>query len=296
MNWGKFQRKVAPYVFISPFFIGYAVFSAYPVLHAFYLSFFKQTGIGTRKAFIALGNYGKLFQDDRFLHSVLVTTYYAAGSVFVIVPLALLLALVLSAKFLKLKGFFRLLFFVPLLTSSVVVAIIFSLVFNERYGLLNNWLLAPLGLSPVRWLLDPRWVMPSIIFVGIWRWTGINSLYFLAGLQGIPDELKEAAVIDGASRWQVFRHITLPLLRPVTLFVVVLAIIGSYNLFGEPYVLLGQETGPSDSGLFMTIYLYLTGFRFLNFGYAAAIAYAMMVIILVWSLLQLRLFGVFREA
>jgi len=290
----RLRAKAVPYLFISPFFIGYAVFGIYPTLHALYLSFFKQVGIGP-KTFVGLGNYAQLLSDARFLKSIAVTSYYAAGSVFIIVPLALLLGVILNTESVRFKHFFRLFFFLPLLTSGVVVAIIFGLIFDERYGLLNNWVLAPLGLSPVRWLLEPKWVMPSIIILGIWRWTGVNALYFIVGLQSIPQELLEAAAIDGANRLQTFWHVTLPLLRPVMLFVVVLAIIGSYNLFGEPFILFGQGTGPSDSALFMTVYLYLTGFRFLKFGYASAIGYAMAVIILILSILQLRFFGAFRE-
>jgi len=135
----------------------------------------------------------------------------------------------------------------------------------------------------------------AIIVLGLWRYTGINALYFLAGLQNIPHELNEAAQIDGATRWQVFRHVTLPLLRPVILFTVIIAIIGSYNLFGEPFLLVGAEGGPRNAALFITMYLYLNGFRYMKFGYASAIGYALTIIILVLSLIQLRLLGAFRE-
>jgi ABC-type sugar transport system permease subunit len=177
----------------------------------------------------------------------------------------------------------------------VVVAIIFGLVFNYEYGLINNYLLKPFGLESVRWLQEPVYIMPAMIILGLWRYTGINALYFMAGLQNISPEVKEAAIIDGASRWQAFRFVTLPLLRPVMIFVMTFAIVGSYNLFGEGAVLVGAEGGPSNAGLFMTMYLYLTGFRFLKFGYAAAIGYALALIILVLTLIQLRILGVFRE-
>ena len=130
---------------------------------------------------------------------------------------------------------------------------------------------------------------------GIWRYTGINALYFMSGLQNIPEEVREAASIDGANRWQVFRFVTLPLLRPILVFVLTFAIIGSYNLFAEPSILVGAQGGPNNAGLFMTMYLYLTGFRFMKFSYAAAIGVALAVIILTLTLIQLRLLGVFRE-
>ena len=291
----RFQRRWAPYLFISPFFIGYAVFFLYPVLWALYLSFFQQIGIGSPAKWVGLGNYIKLLTDDLFLKGVVNTTYYAAGSLFLILPAALLLGLVFNMRNLKGSTFFRLFYFTPNITSGVVVAAIFGLVFDLEYGLINNWLLAPLGLPKLRWLQDAALIMPAIIILGIWRYTGINALYFLAGLQNIPQELSEAAQIDGATRWQVFRYVTLPLLRPVLLFTVIIAIIGSYNLFGEPFLLTGAEGGPRNSALFITMYLYLNGFRYMKFGYASAIGYALTIIILVLSLIQLRLLGAFRE-
>lgn len=291
-NW---QRRLAPYLFISPFFIGYAVFFLYPVLWALYLSFFQQVGIGSEPKFVGLENYINLLRDETFLKALANTTYYAAGSILCIVPLALLLAVVLFMRNLHGREFFRLFFFSPNITSGVVVGIIFGLVFSAEYGLINNFILAPLGLPHIRWLQDAEWVMPAIIILGIWRFTGINALYFMAGLQNISEEVREAAMIDGANRRQVFRYVTLPLLRPVMVFVLTFAIIGSYNLFAEPSILVGGQGGPGNAGLFMTMYLYLTGFRFLKFGYASAIGYALAIIILVLTLIQLRVMGIFRE-
>lgn len=288
-------RRLAPYLFISPFFVGYAIFFVYPTLWALYLSFFKKDGIGSTPTFVGLKNYVSLLSDDLFLKALVNTSYYAAGSLLIIVPAALGLALALVAPRLPWREFFRFFFFSPNITAGVVVAIIFRLVFESDYGLLNNYILAPLGVEPVRWLREPAAIMPAIILMGLWRYTGINALYFMAGLQNIPAEIKEAATIDGAGRWQVFRFITLPLLRPVLIFVLTFAIIGSYNLFGEPAVLIGAEGGPRNAGLFMTMYLYVTGFRFLKLGYAAAIGYALALIILLLTLLQLRVMGVFRE-
>jgi ABC-type sugar transport system permease subunit len=292
----QWQRRLAPYIFVSPFFIGYAVFFAYPVARGFLMSFYKQTGIGSEPVFVGLDNYLKLFSDEIFVRSVFNTSYYAAGSVFIIVPCALALGLALNIRRLPIREFFRLFFFSPMITSGVVVAIIFRLVFDERYGLINNFILAPLGFDgQPAWLIQPALIMPSIIVLGLWRYTGVNALYFLAGLQNISPELWEAASIDGANRWQVFRHITLPLLRPTMLFVIIIAIIGSYNLFGEPYLLAGAEGGTRNAGLFITMYLYLNGFRYMKFGYSAAIGYGLTVIILVLSVIQLRIMGAFRE-
>ncbi|MBZ0290211.1 MAG: sugar ABC transporter permease, partial [Anaerolineae bacterium] len=250
-GWG---RKAAPYLFISPFFIGYAIFFLLPVALSLRLSFFKQDGVTSEPRFIGFNNYERLLKDDLFIQSLLNTTYYALGSLFIIVPLALGLALLLSIPRLRFREFFRLFFFTPNITSGVVIGIIFGLVFNEQYGLINNFLLMPLGIEPVRWLRDPNWVMPSIIILGVWKFTGINALYFMVGLQNISPDYKEAARVDGASRWQVFRHITLPLLRPVLAFVLTFAIIGSYNLFAEPTTLVGNNGGPNNAGLTMTMH------------------------------------------
>jgi ABC-type sugar transport system permease subunit len=289
-------RKIAPYLFISPFFLGYTVFFLIPVIQSLRLSFFHQVGLSNEPRFVGFDNYVRLLTNDAlFIKSLINTTYYALGSIFIIVPLALLLALILHNPNLKLREFFRLLYFTPNITAGVVVGIIFTLVFEQQYGLINNLLLAPLGIEPVRWLRDPNWVMPSIIILGVWKFTGINALYFMVGLQSISPELKEAAIVDGATRFQVFRHITLPLLRPVLAFVLTFAIIGSYNLFAEPVTLLDEVGGPNNAGLTMTMYLYNRGFRELRMSYAAAIGYTLAIIIVVLTVIQLFLIRAFRE-
>lgn len=291
----RISRRITPYLFICPFFIGYAVFFLYPVIWAFYLSFFQQIGFGGDSDFIGFSNYIRLAGDPVFIKSLVNTTIYAIGSFFIILPIALVLALVLNTKGLFWSNGFRLLYFTPFITSGVVVAIIFRLVFEYEYGIINNWLLQPFGIASLRWLKSPDLILPAIIILGIWRFSGINALYFLAGLQRIPSEIIESAQLDGANGWQLFRNITLPLLRPILIFVTVSAIIGSYNLFGEPFLLVGGEGGARNAGLFMTMYLYLNGFRYMKFGYASAIGYTITIIILVLSLLQLRMLRVFQE-
>ncbi len=292
MWWRKHDRKIAPYLFVSPFFILFLVFSVYPVLYSFYLSFFKATGLGSR-TFIGLGNYLDLFTDRRFIKSVINTTYYAAGSVFILSPLALLVALAFDSRVTdRLRNLYRVSYFVPVITSAVVISMMFRMIFDEQYGLLNHFL-GRFGLPPIPWLRSTSWAMPSVILLGIWIWLGINALYFLAGLQNIPHELKEAAQIDGANSWQVFTHVTVPILKPVIMFVVIQAIIGSYNLFAQPYLLTGG--GPQDATLTMTMYLYIIGFRQFKLGYASAIAYALVAIVFGLSLINLLFFRALRE-
>jgi len=285
-------QKVIPYLFVSPFFILYAIFGLYPTIYALYLSFFDITGIG-KGEFVKFNNYINLFSDSRFIKALWNTTYYALGSIFIILPIALVLAILLNSKYIeKLKGFFTTSFYLPLITSAVVVAIMFTLVFDTEYGLLNA-LLRSFKLPTYRWLQEPKFGIPTLIILGIWRYAGINALYFLSGLQSVSEELQDAARIDGANKWQSFWYVTFPLLRPVTLFVVVQAIIGSYNLFAEPFILAGQGSGGAGAGdgmLMMTAYLYVNGFRFLRMGYASAIGFILMIIIFILTLIQLKFF------
>lgn len=294
MSWIKLQRRLAPYIFIAPFFIGYAIFWGYPVVSGFWASLHsEQYGPGGRH-WIGAHNYRSLLTDDRYLHALRNTSVYALGSVFIIVPMALLIALGLNVEWLRFRGGFRFAFLLPNVVSAAVIAIMFVLVLDANYGVLNTYIVIPLGLTPINWLGSPRWSMPSLIILGLWRFAGINSLYFLVGLQNIPKELNEAAALDGAGRWRVFRDVTWPQLRPVTLFVVIIAIIGSFKLFAEPQILFGGP-GPNDAALTVMTYLYLTAFQSVRFGYAAAIGYSLVVIIAVLAVIQLRFFGAFRE-
>ena len=276
----------APYFFILPFFLIYATFLIYPVFSALRLSFYESAGFGG-DTFTGLGNYIKLAHDERYLTALKNTTIYALASVFILSPLALLVAIAIRSFVVPtqtFKSFYRVVFFLPFITSFVVIALVFGLVFNDDFGLLNAGLRA-VGLPTVDWLRNTAVALPSIILVGIWTFLGINALYFLAGLQNIPDEVIEAAAIDGAGRVQTFWHVTLPLLRPVIVFVVVQATIFSYQIFELPFLLTGG--GPSDATLTLAVYLYEVGFRDFNRGYAAAIGYSMAVIAIVLAAVQL---------
>ncbi|GAB4567515.1 MAG: sugar ABC transporter permease [Anaerolineae bacterium] len=290
--WFNRQRKIAPYVFIAPFFILFAAFSLYPVLYALILSFQKQTGLSTPQ-WVGLKNYIDLLHDPRFLKSIWNTAYFALGSVFIQLPIAFALALAFDSKFTRrLTQLYRVGFYFPVLTSAVVVTLIWVLVLNKDYGMLNMALQA-IGLPAIPWLQSTRWAMPAIILLGVWSYAGFNGFYFLAGLKSIPEELKEAAMIDGANRWQSLIHITIPLLRPVIMFVVIQSIIGSFNLFAQPFLLTGG--GPSDATLTITMYLYYNGFQFFKLGYASAIGYSLVLIVFTLSAINLYLFGGLRE-
>lgn len=294
--WSRHQLKIYPYLFIAPFFILFTIFLAYPVVDAFVLSFMKEQGKSI-PTFIGLSNYVNLFQDPRFLASLKNTSLFAVGSVFILSTLAFLLAIVVNSRLvpsLNAKSFYRLAYFVPLLTSAVVVSLMFGILYDYKSGLLNGVITSVLGAGHgVGWIIDPNVALWSILLLVIWQFTGLNSLYFVAGLQNIPKELEEAAIIDGAGRWTLLTKITLPMLRPIVLFVVVTAINGAYHLFAQPFLLTGG--GPSDASLTMTMYLYQTGFTYFDLGYASAIGYTLVVIIMIIAAVQLKLFGAFRE-
>jgi ABC-type sugar transport system permease subunit len=266
----------------------------YPTFSALWLSFQKAVALDT-PSFIGLDNYVRLVQDERYLHALRNTTVYALASVFILSPLALAVALAIRSFLVpsvNLKSFYRISLFLPFVTSLVVIALMFSLVFNKDFGLLNSFFRS-VGLPEVNWLGSERLAMVSIVLVGIWTYLGVNSLYFLAGLQNIPHELNEAAAIDGANRRKTFLYVTLPLLRPTILFVVIQATIFSYQLFEIPFLL--TNGGPSDATLFLSPYLYEVGFSQFDRGYAAAIGYSMAIISIFLTVIQLLLYRRFNR-
>lgn len=282
-------------MFISPFFVFFGIFFGYPTIRSLQLSFYTERGADSSATFAGLDNYRTLVHDPNFATGLFNTTYYALGSLLIIIPVSLCLALLLRTKGLIAREFFRLSFFLPSAISGVVVALVFRLVFDQDFGVLNNWLLGPLGLPKVAWLSDPSLIMPSIIILGIWQYAGLNALYFMTGLQAQDPSLHEAAHVDGASAWQRFRFVTLPLLRPTMVFVITFAIIGSYQLFAQPVALIGEAGGTDRAGLTLTMYLYQTAFSNLDFGYGAAIGYAVALIIVILSVLQMWIQGFFRR-
>ncbi len=285
------QQKIAPYLFIAPFYLLFVVFMGYPLISSLIMSLYEMRGFQSR-IFVDIGNFTELFGDRIFWKSLWNTTYFALGTLTVQLPIALLLAILLNSKFVKGKNFLRLAFFAPVLVAGVFVAIIFNLVYDQRAGLINNEFV--LFGNELGWLKEEKYVMPAVILTGVWQWAGFNMIYFLAGLQGIRQELYEAAAVDGANWWQAFCHVTLPSLRPVIAFVLVVSMIGSFQLFDLPYILTnGGE--PADAGSTIVMYLYKNGFQFMRLGYAATIGWVLFIIIAIISIVQLRLLGIFRE-
>jgi len=285
--WRRNQRKLAPFLFIAPFYLIFLVFGLYPIVYSFWLSFFKGFGF-EQKTFFGLGNYIHMFQDPRYINAVWVTTRFALFSIFILSPLALLVALAINSSFVRWKDLYKTGFFLPTVTSAVIISVIFSRVLDTNYGLLNA-MLGWFGIQPIGWLTDTNVVLIGFMILAVWNYIGINTLFWLAGLNSINRELNEAASIDGAGRLQNFFYVTMPLLRPIMLLVTIQALIGSYNVFAEPFLLTGG--GPSDASLFISVYVYNQGFQSFNVGYASAIAYSMTAVLLVLSLLNIKLFG-----
>jgi multiple sugar transport system permease protein len=270
-------------VLILVFFFG-------PVLYGVWLSLtdFDLYAIADPSSvrFVGAGNYASALASPEFWNALKVTLWYALVGAPVSVAVSLAAALLVDAHLTRWKPFFRAVYFAPVVTTLVAVAIVWRYLYQPQYGLVNE-LLVRFGIPRVDWLGDPRWALPAILVLAVWKNFGYNLLIFVAGLQAVPRELHEAAELDGASAWQRFRHVTLPELAPVMLFVSVTTAINYFQLFAEPYVM--TQGGPLRSTTSLVLLMYEQGFRWWRLGYAAALAFLLFAVILVATFVQLRL-------
>ncbi len=275
-----------PYLFVLPFFVLFAGFILYPVVYSAALSFGQFSGGSI--TFTGLDNYQRLFSDGLFLKSLLNTGLILVVQVPLMIALAAIIAAVIDSDFLgrRRRAAFRLAFFLPVAVDLVTYSIVFSLIFSEQYGVVNQ-LLQLVGLDAVDWRSDPFWARALIVIALTWRWTGYNAVILLSGLQNIPKDLYDAASVDGAGSVTRFLRITVPLLRPVLLFCTVLGTIGTLQLFTEPFIL--TSGGPNNATLTSFFYIYDTGFARFDFGLAAAGTYVLATIVAVISYAQIRL-------
>jgi len=288
--------RTAPYLFLAPFVLSFLIFGAYPIVRSMILSLYITSGPEAQH-FVGLDNYLHLLQDPDFWTAFRNTATFALGSVLLQLPLSLGLALLLNRADMRGRTVFRFIFFSPNLMGLVFSALLFMLILAPRFGLLNAALHALFGLpSTTRWLSTPGLVMPALIMVALWLYAGFNMVYFLAALQAVDGELYEAATIDGAGRWSQFWHVTLPGIRPVLIFVVVLSTIGSFQLFELAFLLLGNSSGPDQAGLTIVMYLYQNGFLGGDLGYASAIGWTLALMVLLLAMIQLRITGTGKEA
>lgn len=273
------KASTAGWVFAGPALTVIGLFFGLPVLAALGLSLtdfdiYALADIGNLR-FVGLDNYLNLLQNPLFWRALGNTLYFVVVGVPLSITVSLGAALLLHSRLGYLKPFFRTAYFAPVVTTVVAVAVIWRYLFHTRYGLVN-WALSGLGIDPIDWLGDPTWAMPTIILFAVWKNFGYNMIIFLAGLQAIPEDLYEAARIDGASPWRQFRHVTLPMLGPVLVLVGILTLAGYFQLFAEPYVI--TQGGPLQSTVSVLYLMYEEGFKWWNLGNASAVAFLLFVL------------------
>jgi multiple sugar transport system permease protein len=282
------REAIAAYLFLLPNMLGFVIFTVLAVAASAVISLTNWDLLSPAK-FVGLANYQRLLTNDPLFHKVLVNTFYFT---FVSVPLAVILSLVLALALNQgLRGVtvFRTIYFLPVITSMVVVALIFRWFYNPDFGVLN-YVLFKIGINnPPNWLANRQWAMPAIIIMAVWKQLGYNMVIFLAGLQAIPTNLYEAASIDGAGKWERFRHITIPMLTPTTFFIVVISIIHSLQVFDAVLVL--TEGGPANATRTIVYHIWQQAFQFLQMGYAAAVAWVLFFMIFLVTMLQWKLQG-----
>ena len=282
---GQLARKNANlwgFLFISPQLLGLLFFSLVPLIYAFYLIFTDWSGFGS-SSFIGISNYINQINNPDFWKAMVNTIYY----MFLVVPIGIALALILAVALNKVKGkaIYRVFFFMPVVTSSVSVGIIFMWILNGDFGILNE-LLSYIGITGPHWLTDTKWVIPSIALLSIWWGLGYNMVIFLAGLQGISRSYYEAAEMDGANAIQKFRHITLPLLTPTTFFVTIMTIISSFQVFDQAFVM--TNGGPAKASYTIVFHIYDQAFVDFTMGKSAAASMILFDIILIFTLIQFK--------
>ncbi|MBF0818691.1 carbohydrate ABC transporter permease [Streptococcus acidominimus] len=276
--------KYAPYLFISPFYILFLIFGLFPIIFAGILAFHKWDGLGEMR-FVGWGNFIRLLHDTDFYLSVKNTLIIWVVGTFPMLFLALVLAFMLNLKFVKHKEWLKAIFFLPNVTSVVAVTILFGLIFSNLDGLANS-LLQFLGLSPIKWVTSTFWVRIVIALINIWMYLGYNTIIYLTGITKIPKDYYEAAIMDGATNFQIFRYITIPQLKPIILFTVMMSTIGGLQVFSEAQVLVPQGATPEGGAMTIVYYLYHAAFSNNDYGYGSALAWALVIIIMIFSLLN----------
>ncbi|WP_036963530.1 carbohydrate ABC transporter permease [Promicromonospora kroppenstedtii] len=290
-----YSKRLAPYFFILPFLVTLAVFWVVPLGRSFVMS--TQEVLYGQATFIGLDNYERLWQDRIFWQALFNSLRYMVLTLVLLIPIPLALAALINSNIgsARIKGFFKASMFVPALTSVVVAGIVFRLIFAESDTAIMNQVAEFFGFGPVRWLRGDITGLVALLAIALWRWTGVNMMYFLAGMQAIPTEYYEAASIDGASRFRQFLHITVPNLRPTIVYVVTISVYGGLAMFLESFMLYAGNNSPNNQGLTVVGYLYRKGIEENDLGFASAVGVVLLVIVMTINISYLVASGTFRK-
>ncbi len=288
-----YSQKVAPFVFVLPFILSFLIFWIYPLGSSITMSFQKITAVKTD--WIGTANYAKLLKDNVFHIAILNSAKYMLFTLLLLIPFPLLFAVLMDSRLVKAKGVWKAVLYMPALTSVVISGTLFRLMFTEYPTGQMNQITQMLGLGTYKWLKMGWSGMLALLIVACWRWTGVNMLYFLSGLRSIDTSLYEAAEIDGASGWQKFRYVTLPLLKPTTVYVLTISIYAGLAMFLESYMLWAGNNSPNNIGLTIVGYLYKRGIEKNDMGYACAVGVVLLVIALAINIVQLVANGTFKK-
>ena len=284
------SRRAAAWWFVGPALVVIAVFFILPLLAAFALSLtdFDIYALAdlSNLRFVGVRNYLQLLETPLFWHALGNTLYFVVVGVPLSIAMSLGTALLLHSRLARCKGLFRTALFAPVVTTLVAVAVIWRYLFNTRYGFLN-YVLSQVGIDPVDWLGDPHWAMPAIIIFAVWKNFGYNMIILLAGLQSIPEELYEAARMDGASYLHRFLHVTLPMLSPLLVMVSILTVAGYFQMFAEPYVM--TQGGPLQSTVSVLYFMYEEGFKWWSLGSASAVAFVLFLFVFCVTAVPMRI-------
>ena len=290
-----YSKKAAPYVFILPFVLTFAVFWLVPLIKSGIMS--TQKILPGQETFIAADNFIRLFSDRIFMIAVANSFKYMIFTLILLIPIPMVLACLVNSKLVrgKIKGVFKASLFIPALTSVVVAGTIFQLMFGEMDTALMNQFIGLFGMEPVKWLKGAATGFIALLTLACWRWWGVNMMYFLSGLQSIPEDYYEAASIDGATTWQKFIKITIPQLKPTFVYVLTISIYGGLAMFNESYMLYQGNNSPNNIGLTIVGYLYRQGIEKNDMGYASAVGVVLLVIVLAINITQLVATGTFKK-
>ena len=288
-----YNKKIAPYVFILPFILVFIIFFISPMINTVIMSF--QEVLPGQREFVGIKNYSKLLGDKVFLKAMYNSFKYMVWTLILLIPIPMIFACIINSKLMVGREFFKSVFFLPALTSVVVAGTVFRLAFGEQGTSLMNQFIGLFGMDPIKWLKIGSTGFITLLVLACWRWTGVNMLYLLSGLKNIPEELYESADIDGATVWQKFRYITIPQLKPTTIYVLTISVYAGLAMFTESYMLWAGNNSPKNIGLTIVGYLYRQGIEKNAMGYASAVGIVLFAFAMIINLIQLKLNGTFSK-